>query len=104
MNGPVVMGIPCFEEIFYVGSDGIVLYPANINECYGGHAVCCCGMDDSSQLIKFKNSWTSEWGDKGYGYISYKYFNDLAWDTWGSKDITVTKEMLKGASVVLERD
>ena len=103
MNGPVVMGIPCFVEIFYVGSDGIVLYPANINECYGGHAIAAVGMDDSSQLIKFKNSWSSEWGDKGYGYISYKYFNDLAWDTWGSKDITVTKEMLKGASAVLER-
>jgi C1A family cysteine protease len=37
---PVPIGVACFYEIFFVDSSGIVPYPANPNEIYGGHAVC----------------------------------------------------------------
>jgi C1A family cysteine protease len=96
IDGPVPIGIPCFYEIFFVGSDGIVPYPANPDEIYGGHAICTVGFDNSKQLIKFKNSWGTGWGDKGYGYLSYKYVSDFLWDAWAAKDLAVTQDMLKG--------
>jgi hypothetical protein len=37
----------------------------------GGHAIALVGYDDATKEYKFKNSW-GLWGDKGYGYLSYK--------------------------------
>lgn len=101
-EGPVVMGVPCYIGFFYAGKDGRIPYPNNNEDCYGGHAVCAVGYNDNNNLIKFKNSWGNSWGENGYGYISYDYFSNLAWDVWASKDITVTKEMLKGVEGVLD--
>lgn len=103
VNGPCVIGIGCFEEIMNVGSDGIVPYPAQPEYCLGGHAVCLVSYDNDKQLVKFKNSW-GDWGNNGYGYLSYNYIRDFMWDAWACKDMKVTKEMLKGASQILDID
>ena len=92
---PIPIGIACFREIFYVGSNGIVAYPLNPNDMYGGHAVLAVGFNEDTQLIKFKNSWGKNWGDDGYGYISYDYVKDYLWDAWAATDISVTRVMLK---------
>jgi len=94
-TSPVPIGIPCFREIFYVGKNGIINYPANPANMYGGHAVCAVGYDNKRKLIKFKNSWGKGWGKKGYGYITYAYINNFLWDAWSSTDINVTRDMLK---------
>ena len=96
INGPVPIGIPCFYEIFFVGSDGYVPYPTDPDKIYGGHAVCAVSYNNKTQLIKFKNSWGKGWGANGYGYLPYKYIDDFLWDAWSSKDLSVTKDMLKG--------
>lgn len=93
---PVPIGIPCFREIIDVGSDGFIPYPQNPNEIFGGHAICAVGYNDKKKRIKFKNSWGKKWGDKGYGYINYKYVQDFLWDAWTCKDIAVQKDMLEG--------
>ena len=95
LEGPLVIGIPCFEEIFYADETGYIPYPANPSVVYGGHAVCVMGYNDSQNLITFKNSWGRGWGNKGYGLLSYRYINDFLWDAWACKDVSVTKEMLK---------
>ena len=89
------MGIPCFREFFYAGLNGVVPYPANPDEIYGGHALCVIGYDDSKQRVMFKNSWGEEWGNYGYGSVPYQYINDFLWDAWACKDLSMTKELLK---------
>ncbi|MBS1744636.1 MAG: hypothetical protein JST21_00555 [Bacteroidetes bacterium] len=37
----------------------------------GGHAVTIVGYDNDGFLIK--NSWGDDWGDKGYGWVSFEY-------------------------------
>tara|TARA_Y100000310_G_C20703345_1_gene832122 strand:- start:10191 stop:11042 length:852 start_codon:yes stop_codon:yes gene_type:complete len=101
-NGPVVIGIGVFEEIFYPPDNGLITMPADEEYYYGGHAVCAVGYNDDSQLIKFKNSWGTEWGEAGYGYISYDYIRDYMWDAWCARDLSVTKDMLKGAKSLIE--
>ena len=96
IDGPVPIGIPCFYEFFFVGRDGYVPYPANPANMYGGHAICAVGYNNKTQLVKFKNSWGTGWGADGYGYLPYDYVDDYLWDAWASKDLSVTKEMLKG--------
>ena len=95
VDGPVVIGGPVFLE-WANPSKGIIGYPSDPSKQYGSHAVCAVGYDDEKQLIKFKNSWSKYWGDRGYGYLSYKNIEDFGWYGWAARDISVTKEMLKG--------
>jgi len=95
VDSPVMIGVPVFEEWMYP-ENGIINYPSNSDDVWGGHAICIVGHDDSTGLVKFKNSWATGWGKNGYGYLSYRYINDFLWSAWVAKDITVTKEMLKG--------
>jgi len=94
-DGPVVIGIPCFLEIFMADYTGYIPYPLNPDVIYGGHAICIVGYDDNKQQVVFKNSWGSSWGNNGYGILPYRYINDFMWDAWTCKDLQVTKQMLK---------
>jgi len=95
-NGPVCVGVACFIEIFYTTNNGIVAYPNDPNNMYGGHAICLVGWNPETRMFKFKNSWGISWGQNGYGYLPYDYIKDFCWDAWEIKDLNVTKEMLKG--------
>jgi len=93
-DGPVVIGVACFREIFNPNK-GVVPYPANPNELLGGHAICAVGYSEDTELIKFKNSWSTGWGDEGYGYLPYNYIRDYMWDAWVAKDMQVTRDIIK---------
>jgi len=92
--GPIVIGILCFREIFNP-KKGVVPYPKNPHEIFGGHAICITSYNKKQKLFKFKNSWGINWGNKGYGYLSYRYINDFMIDAWVMLDVNVSKNMLK---------
>ena len=103
LSGPVAIGIPCFDSIFYVDKTGLIEYPHDPNQIYGGHALCAVGYDDQKfgGVIKIKNSWGSSWGARGYGFIPYDYISDFLWDAWACKDLSVTKDMLEGTRTLI---
>jgi len=101
VEGPVMIGMQCFEEMYGTLTKGIIPYPAKPAEVWSYHAVLAVGYDDEREEICMKNSWSKFWGDAGYGYLPYKYINELCWDHWAVKDISVTPSMLRG-SVSLE--
>ena len=39
-----------------------------------GHAMLVVGYDSSQRFFIVKNSWGTDWGDKGYCYVDYDYF------------------------------
>jgi len=43
----------------------------------GGHAMVVVGYDDSKKAFKLMNSWGKEWGDNGFGWITYKLFPEV---------------------------
>lgn len=96
LDGPVPIGVPVFYEFFFPGYDGIIDLPYDPDAMYGGHAICAVGFNDKTKLVKFKNSWGTGWGQKGYGYLTYEYVRRYLWDAWACKDVSVTREMLKG--------
>ncbi|HZK71033.1 MAG TPA: C1 family peptidase [Clostridia bacterium] len=67
-----------------VAETGIVNLPTKRESLEGGHAVLAVGYDDSTQRFLVRNSWSAEWGMKGYFTIPYKYLtnSNLADDFW----------------------
>lgn len=96
---PVIVGFDIFGDdayrrryIFgeYTSRTGIMLMPpAPRPGRTAGHAVVFVGYDDATRLIKFKNSWSSSWGDHGYGYMPYDYlqWTHDAWVLWNQEII-----------------
>lgn len=64
--------------------------PTKSDTVDGGHAVLGVGYDDGKQLLKFRNSWGPSWGEQGYGYLPYAYFNSsLVADCWTIQSVTL---------------
>jgi C1A family cysteine protease len=81
---PCVFGIRIFSSFMSesVSRTGNVPIPGWFDSKLGGHALAIFGHNDQTQKIIFRNSWGAGWGDSGYGYLPYKYFNKYASDIW----------------------
>lgn len=67
---------------------GDVSYPSRGEQQLGGHDVLICGYDDQTRMFDFRNSYSSAWGNGGYGRIPYEYATNpqLAGDFWSALD------------------
>ncbi|MBX7085418.1 MAG: hypothetical protein K1X70_03225 [Leptospirales bacterium] len=73
---PVVFGMG-IDDNFYQLKNSV--YDQKGGKTYGGHAMALVGYDDGKSsprghrgAFKIINSWGTGWGDKGYGWISYR--------------------------------
>jgi C1A family cysteine protease len=85
-NQPIVFGFSVYEsyETATVRRTGYVPLPRSNERQLGGHAVLMIGYDTARQVYIFRNSYSSNWGDKGYGYLPFSYVENknLAADFW----------------------
>jgi C1A family cysteine protease len=83
-NGqPIVIGMEVFDSFYTVGSDNPeVPIPDDTEYTLGGHAVLLVGYSIPQQIFIAKNSFGTDWGEKGYCYISNSYIEDYAFDRW----------------------
>ena len=79
---PVAFGFTCYESVFNA-PNGDIPNPGGLDRVAGGHCICVCGWDDSSQRVLVSNWWKG-WGVAGgYGTMSYSYLmSRLASDFW----------------------
>jgi C1A family cysteine protease len=96
MRLPVYAGISVYESLMSasVAQTGIVPLPSFGERMIGGHAIVLVGHDDKTGRIKFRNSWGSAWGVKGYGYLPYAYVSYplLVSDLWVVEGIVLKQE------------
>lgn len=74
---PFIFGFAIFESIDKADKTGHIPMPSQQEQMLGGHAVICCGYDDSTGNFIIHNSWGTELGDKGYFYMPYQYLTDI---------------------------
>jgi C1A family cysteine protease len=83
---PFVFGFSVYEsfESSEVAKTGVANLPGSFESCLGGHAVMCCGYDNSINRFIIRNSWGERWGMKGYFTLPFSYLtnSDLADDFW----------------------
>ena len=82
---PVVGGfaMPASTTSVATRKSGVVTYPGPRERFIGGHAVLFCGYNDATERLTFMNSWGEGWGEKGFGYLPYKFVTSwLANDFW----------------------
>lgn len=62
--------------------EGKIEMPAVGDAIVGGHLVCIDGYANSRRAFHFRNSWGKEWGEEGYGWLPYEYFDRYLIDAW----------------------
>jgi C1A family cysteine protease len=78
-NNPIVFGFMVFSSFMTneVASTGKAPMPdINTETLEGGHCMVLVGYNDVTQMFTCANSWGTNWGNKGYCYIPYKYLLD----------------------------
>ena len=95
-NGYVMFtGFPAYDNIYKVTRTvPVYQFPTTSNKLLGGHAIMLCGYSDDMSYnmgrgcFLAQNSWGTEYGDRGFFWIPYKFFNDaLAVDIWCATSI-----------------
>ena len=82
---PVVVGFDVYESFYNIGSNGIMPYPnVNREQLLGGHAVAIVGYNDNTQRFIVRNSWGTNWADRGYFYMPYRVIQNtsMSSDFW----------------------
>jgi C1A family cysteine protease len=94
---PSMFGFTVYSSISQAGNNnGKIPYPTKGEKIEGGHAIVVVGYDDNMKIknniiggtettgaFQIRNSWGTEWGQDGYGWLPYEYvIQGLADDWW----------------------
>lgn len=75
---PVAVSLKLFESFDPVA--GFISRPTEeeiASNQSGNHAMVVCGYSDEEKIFIVRNSWGMKFGDQGYCYIPYSYFEDF---------------------------
>lgn len=96
-NRPLMFGFLLHQQSLQQSMEtGKIPVPSDSDTHWAGHTVAAVGYDDKITIkntdptgiettgaILIKNSWGTEWGDSGYGWLPYEYvLRTLSNDWW----------------------
>ena len=79
---PVIIALEFNIDDWQSAPAGLIPMPSQIAALTGAHSIALVGYDDEKELLYVRNSWGERWGDCGYGYIPYLYFERFQLEAW----------------------
>jgi C1A family cysteine protease len=85
---PIIFGLSLYDSFDKQKKKGMVPLPSpkeSSRESHSGHSMLCVGYSDPDQVFMVRNSWGTDWGDKGYCFIPYDYLMNSKYndgDSW----------------------
>ncbi|HOI17093.1 MAG TPA: amidohydrolase family protein [Geobacteraceae bacterium] len=94
---PLMFGFTVYDSMGEAkANQGKIPFPSGNDRVAGGHAMAAVGYDDTIVIqnsdpgsiptrgaIRIRNSWGTDWGEDGYGWLPYEYvLRGLAVDWW----------------------
>lgn len=59
-----------------------------------GHAVVVVGYSDERRAFRILNSWGTDWGDGGFGWLSYDAFINSVREGYSVQDLTINTQII----------
>lgn len=100
-NNPVVIGVPVYPDFDSISSNNEV-YDNLDGSSRGNHALCLVGYSDQKQAFKFINSWGTNWGLDGFGWISYDLIEYLYTQAYSFPVAPGNFRMTNGSGLLVE--
>ena len=82
---PVLIGVPVYPDFDNL-SESNPVYDDEVGPSRGAHAIVIVGYDDRRSAFKIANSWGTDWGIGGYGWIDYAASESLIWMAYVTRD------------------
>jgi hypothetical protein len=73
-NGPAVLGIPWFYDMYFPDINGFI---TPTGQMVGGHAILARAINIRKGYVTLRNSWGKNWGNNGDCYISFENLESL---------------------------
>jgi len=67
----VIVAFDVLPDYMSLNATTNTVYDDDAGGSLGGHVNALIGYDDSLQAFRFINSWGTNWGDAGYGWLAY---------------------------------
>ncbi len=87
-QNPIIIGVK-LDLGFWL--DGNFIWNGPRGRFVGNHAIVICGWDDSKNAYKIMNSYGTDWGFGGYGWIGYDYLDNVLLGAPGRYEMYVMK-------------
>jgi GNAT superfamily N-acetyltransferase len=78
---PVIMAIE-ITDAWFDAALGSIPMPGEGEPIVAAHCITLTGYNDNTGKFTFANSWGEAWGDEGFGYLPYKYVDQLMQEAW----------------------
>jgi uncharacterized protein YvpB len=80
LKQPILVGVNSDDG--FENANAQFIWKSPIGNKTSGHATVVIGFDDAKNAFKILNSWGYTWGDQGFSWLDYGYYNQVVFEAY----------------------